>query len=387
MGSVDAQSSDRHRIATYIDEMIETRETLSVSGDLGAVLRALVRRAREVTAARYAAISIFNPTDGSVDRFIYDGMSDELARRLGDPPEGRGLLGELARHESVLRLDDLREHTTFTGWPEGHPEMTSFLGAPIRSNGQTIGSLYMTRLEGEPPFTEADELSAVLLALQAAAGVASAIARGKEGRIGLLEERERIAHDLHDGTIQSLYALGLECDALAVRPDFPDEVREELSSWVDRINDIIADIRGYISTLEAPTPATSPELKRDLPFVVRQLVPEGIDTVVNVTAAAVQDISARQAEDLIYITREALSNAVRHGEPTKIAVDLRQDSSSLTLTIQDNGKGFDAASVRTGLGTITMRTRAERLGGELLVLGIPGMGTTIRVMVPGGHND
>src|SRR5690606_11971238 len=145
--------------------------------------------------------------------------------------------------------------------------------------------------------------------------------------------------DLHDGTIQSLYALGLECDALSQRQDLTEDVREELGVAIERINEIIRDIRSYISALEAKTPAAQPELGRDLPFVVRELVPEGVTTVVNITAAALQEISARQTEDLIYIAREALSNAVRHGEPAKIAIDLRQDATTTTLTVQDNGKG------------------------------------------------
>jgi signal transduction histidine kinase len=386
MSTVDSHSGERSGIAGYIDEMLETSELLAASGDLGQVLTTLARRARSVTNARYAAISIFD-SHGAVERFIYDGMDDGLARRLGDPPRGRGLLGELANRQYPLRLEDLRKHEGFTGWPVGHPEMACFLGAPIRAGGQTIGSLYMTRLEGEPPFTQADELSALLLATQAAASVATAMARERQGRLSLLEERERIAHDLHDGTIQSLYALGLEFDAMSIRHDYPQALQQELTTCVERINGIIADIRGYITSLEAKTPPSTPDLQRDLPFVVRQLVPEGIDTVVNITAAALQRISARQAEDFIYIAREALSNAVRHGEPTKIAVDLRQDAASTTLTIQDNGKGFDGASVRSGLGTVTMRTRAERLGGELMVLGIPGMGSTVRVTVPGGAEE
>lgn len=368
-------------IEVVIDEMSTTSELLSRGGGLNDVLRVLANRSRDIINAEFAAISVFDSA-GHLERFVYAGMSDELARRLGDPPRGRGLLGELSNHDRPLRLEDLRLHHTFTGWPEGHPEMKALLGAPIRAGGRTIGSLYMTRTEHNPPFTAADELSAAVLAHQAAASVANAIAAEREGRLSLFEERERIAHDLHDGTIQSLYALGLECDAMATRGDFPDDVRDELESAVGRINDIIGDIRGYITLLEAKNPDSSPDLSRDLPFVVRQLVPEGVDTVVNITASALQELSGREAEDVLYIVREALSNAMRHGEPTKIAIDLRQDAAATTLTVQDNGKGFDPALARNGLGTVTMRTRASRLGGELLMLGVPGMGTTVRVTLP-----
>jgi len=187
--------------------------------------------------------------------------------------------------------------------------------------------------------------------------------------------------------IQSLYALGLELDSLASRDDFPSESRQALSTGVGRINELIADIRTYITMLEAEAPTAQPELSRDLAFVIRQIVAPGTDTVVNITAAALQELDARESEDLLYIAREALSNAVRHGAATKIGVDLRQTQGETSLTIQDNGVGFDPEHTRTGLGSVTMRTRADRLGGTLTVLGIPGMGTTVRVAIPRSHND
>ena len=265
--------------------------------------------------------------------------------------------------------------------------MAAFLGVPMRVSGRTIGSFYLTRSRGKPPFTPDDELAAVMLSLQAAVSVASASAYERSGRTFLLEERGRIAHDLHDGTIQSLYGLGLEFGALSVREDFPHEARAAMTDAVARINELIGDIRAYITMLEAETPPTPPELSRDLAFAVRSIVPAGVDTVLNMTAAALQELTPRESEDLLYIAREALSNAVRHGEPTRVAIDLRQTKHVTALTIQDNGIGFDPESVRTGLGTVTMRTRATRLGAQLSIVGIPGMGATVRVAIPRKNGD
>lgn len=364
-----------------LSEMAVTSELLAGSEDLSDTLQRLAHRAREVTHADFAAISTFDES-GILTRFIYAGISEEQARQLGDPPRGRGLLGHLAQLERPLRLADLQADARHTGWPEGHPDMRAFLGAPIRAGGRAIGSLYMTRIRGNEPFTEADEAAATVLALQAAVSLASGLARERTGRLSLLEERERIAHDLHDGTIQTLYALGLECDSLSNRADFPEDAREAFRSAVRRINELIADMRGYISMLESGSSAADPELTRDLAFVIRQIVPPSIATVVNISAAALQELSIREAEDLLYIAREALSNAVRHGAASKLAVDLRQSADATVLTIQDNGVGFDQATTRRGLGRITMQTRATRLGAELTLIGIPGMGATVRVSIP-----
>jgi|SRR5688572_1936077 signal transduction histidine kinase len=361
-------------------EMAATSELLAGSGGLNSVLNGLAERAKAVTNADYAAISTFDEND-VMERFIYNGIDERLAQRLGHPPVGRGLLGDLVRSEVPVRIDDLAVHPSFTGWPQGHPDMAIFLGVPIRAGGRTIGSLYMTRERGKAPFSADDEMAGVVLGLQAAVSLAAALAQDRTGRIVLLEERVRIAHDLHDGMIQTLYALGLEFDATARLAEVP-EVRSTLQNGVARVNELISDLRQYIMALEAEMPISTPDLSRDLPFAVRQVVPAGIDTVVNLSAPALHEISNRDAEDILYLAREALSNAVRHGQPSKVAVDLRQDTEATALTIQDNGSGFDQAHARQGFGMVTMKTRAERLGAELTILGIPGMGTTVRLLVP-----
>jgi PAS domain S-box-containing protein len=367
--------------AESLIDLARSSEVIEPGEGLLRLLQNTTERARELTGARYAAISTFDD-EGILERFIYTGISDDVARRLGRPPIGRGLLGILARHDRPIRLARLQEHESFTGWPEGHPPMAAFLGVPIRAGGRTIGSLYVTRLAGDPDFSDTDEFAATLLASQVALSVSAAMAQERRGRVTLLEERVRIAHDLHDGTIQSLYALGLEFDMARLQEDVPAELRALLDSAVERINGVIADIRQYIQMLEASTPTAVPDLARDLPHVLRQLVPPGIDTVFNITAPALQELSARAVEDFLFIAREALSNAVRHGQPTKIAVDFRQSDTETALTIQDNGAGFDPATVRRGLGSTTMHTRAERLGARLTLLGIPGMGATVRVALP-----
>jgi signal transduction histidine kinase len=294
------------------------------------------------------------------------------------------VLGALVRYEKSFVLDAVSDHPESCGFPPEHPGMGPFLGVPIRANNRTIGSLYMTREPGGAPFTETEELAANLLALQVAIRLSHALASEQEGRMALLEERGRIAHDLHDGTIQVLYAMGLESEAIASDQGVPVAVRDLLAAHVERMNQLIADIRGYINLLEAENLHSAPELSRDLAFVARTFIPEGIDTVINIKAAALQELGGRVAEDLLFIAREAISNCVRHGAPTRIAIDLRQDEHQTALTIQDNGTGFESANVRTGLGTVSMRTRAERLGADLAVLSIPGMGTTVRVILSRG---
>jgi signal transduction histidine kinase len=382
-----AQPAASHLLTRLMAQMVETSDALGATADPRARLRGIVSRAREITNARYGALSVFGE-QGTLEQFIFEGIDERLAQSLGSLPTGRGLLGVLAGATEPLRLDDLRRHAAFTGWPEGHPPMAAFMGVPLRAAGMTIGSLYLTRKEGEPTFTETDELAAVMLGLQASAVVAIALAQEREQRLNVLEERQSIAHDLHDGTIQTLYAIGLRMSGRRDLPNFPEEFRQQLDVEIAMLDDLVRQIRNYISALEQPAFAARPDLAADLAQLLRTVVPEHVHTVLNIRAVSLQEVPARAVEDLLFIAREAMSNAVRHGSPTRLAIDVRETSHEFALTIQDDGTGFEQVTARVGLGTITMRTRAERIGGEVTILSIPGMGTTVRVtrprLVPGG---
>lgn len=367
-------------LATLAREMAETNDAIAGIEDLAEILARLAARARDLVNADYAAVSTFDES-GRLTRFVFAGIDDAAARRMGHPPSGRGLLGDLAQRDRPLRLVDLQQSPAFTGWPEGHPDMAAFLGVPIRALDQVIGSLYMTRIRGRGVFSEVEEAAASLMALQIATTISTALVRETESRFARLQEREQIAHDLHDGTIQTLYALGLEADVRMQSSSSP-EAQEVLGDVVARVNSIIKDIRNYVMMLEADGPKSAPELISDLNFVIRQIVPGTITVVTNINAPALHELGPRDVEDFLYIAREALSNAVRHGKPTRVAVDLRQTADHTALTVQDNGVGFDTELTPGNMGAVTLRTRAERLGADLSVVSVPGMGTTVRIVLP-----
>jgi signal transduction histidine kinase len=342
------------------------------------VILSLATQARQVTKADYAAILTFD-LDGAVEHFVYDGVKRRRAALAEEFPTGRGLLGELARRDEPIRIDDVRLHPTFTGWPPGHPPMAAFLGVPIRAGRATIGSLYLTRRPGASPFSDSDELAATILALRAALGIAFALARARYGRLSLMEERVRLAQERHDGTLQALFAHGLQWEALSGREDFPPDVREHLRLGVSTINHLIGDMREQLTLLQAEPPPRQPQFARDIAAVLRELVPGGVDTVVNMTPRAVEALAGWEGAELLSIAREAISNSVLHGSPSRIAVDFRHADSGMRLTIQDDGIGFDTVAAEHGLGMVAIRNHVERLGAELTIFSIPGMGTTIQV--------
>jgi signal transduction histidine kinase len=177
--------------------------------DLEALVPRVLAAARELTGAQYAALGILSDRGDALARFITSGVDAETERRLGSPPTGRGVLGELIRDAAPLRVRDVGLHPRSYGFPAGHPAMVSFLGVPLLIEGEPFGNLYLTNKQGAEEFSEEDERALVLLA--AFAGVAIDHARRfTESERGRRELAQTVA--ALDATIQIARALGGETD-------------------------------------------------------------------------------------------------------------------------------------------------------------------------------
>ena len=151
------------------------RANALVAGELSVprVLRQLVGAARDLLGARYAALGVVG-RDGGLEQFVHAGMDGELVTRIGDLPEGRGVLGLLISEPVPIRLADLSAHPASAGFPPGHPPMTGFLGVPVRIGEEVFGNLYLTERSGGGEFTAEDEELAIALAAAAGAAIANA---------------------------------------------------------------------------------------------------------------------------------------------------------------------------------------------------------------------
>jgi len=142
--------------------------SMSSELDVATVLDRLVTAACGLTGARFGALGVISP-HGGLEEFVHHGVDPETARRIGELPQGRGVLGHLVSHPEALRLHDLTTHPASVGFPPHHPPMQTFLGVPVRAHGSVFGNLYLTDKTGGGDFTTHDEQFAVALA--AAAGV------------------------------------------------------------------------------------------------------------------------------------------------------------------------------------------------------------------------
>jgi len=247
-----------------IRELIEAAAGVAGQVDLSAILRETVDTAMDLTGARYGALGVLGD-HGTLLDFVHAGMPHDSIKTIGHPPRGAGVLGTLTREGKTLRLDDISEHADSVGFPEHHPQMKSFLGTPVRVGERVFGNLYLAEKKGG--FTEQDAVLVELLAVTAGAAVATLRLQERLRRAALYEDRERIAHDLHDSIIQDLFAVGLGMQSLMGSLDGGAEsTRERLDDFVDRRdrfkNELV--IAGHLSTRYHPN-AVRDMVQRALP--------------------------------------------------------------------------------------------------------------------------
>lgn len=353
---------------------------LSLDGILGRIVRA----AKDLGNARYAALGI-SDGKGGLSRFIPLGLTEAQQQRIPHPPIGVGLLGEMLRTRNSLRLKDLREHPAAVGFPEGHPDMTSFLGVPIYGFGRPLGQIYLTdRMEADE-FSDEDQRLVEMLSASAASAIENARLSQQARRLAVLEERERIGMDLHDGIIQSIYAVGLSLDY--VKNSLGEDESAALpriGSAIDGLNSVIRDLRSYILDLQ-PSHIATDGLFTALNTLGKEFKANTLmDMEVQLEREAADQLGEDPAAAVFHIAREALANVAKHARATRTWLSLRQVGEEVLLQIIDNGDGFDFGGTdeHIGHGLSNMRERAAAVGGQLDVVTKPTDGTTVTLRYP-----
>ena len=358
---------------TRLSPLLEQAAAVGGTADLDHLLRTLVSEARVATGARYAALGVLGE-HGVLSDFIYDGITEEQALLIGPPPSGRGVLGTLIHHRQPLVLDVIGNHPDSVGFPEHHPPMTTFLGVPIAAGDESFGNLYLTEKEGG--FTEDDLAAVTALSHIAGSAIHSARLQSRLRRIAVVEDRQRIARDLHDSVIQDLFAVGLGLQAIAATVD--ETVAAGLNSAIDTLDSAVVALRQYIFELrESPRPAE--RLEERVREVVERMA-SAYSTRVELTVDGVHQ--GPWAEDAVLLTTEALSNALRHGRAEMIRIMFRIEGDHQVIEIVDDGVGFDPGQVSSGMGLSSMKTRALATGGWAEVESEPEEGTLVRAHLP-----
>jgi len=347
------------------------------------VLRTVLDAGRDISGARYAAVAVPDP-GGGIALFLTSGIDAQTWDAIGYLPRHHGLLGVLLKDPSPIRLDDIRSDPRFTGWPQAHPEMRSFLGVPILAGGEILAELYLTDKSDGGSFTEADQQLIETLAAHAALAIVNAQRLERARELSVAEERSRLARDLHDSVTQTLFSLTLSAESAATVADPGDEA---LATELARVRLLsraaLGELRTLVDTLQEPNAehdGLAAALRRRVALLQRVH-----DVPVELT---VDDDPVRGSptvdRELTRIAHEALANALQHAQASRVRVTV-SGGDSVRLVIEDDGRGFDLDETRRSsrrLGLTSMRERAAAVGGTLQVHTAPGQGTSVIVEVP-----
>jgi len=548
------------RLATLHQASLEIVKNIS----LETLLERLAYLACEQVEAQYAAVGVLDE-EGKLEKFIPIGITPEAIKRMAHPPVGKGLIGALMNTNTPIRVPNISKDPRSSGYPAHHPDMTSFLGVPLRLGEKQVGQIYLTNKLTGPEFTADDQQVIEMLASYAAVAISNAriyhqiterdkaltrrnenlallnelasvlvssdnidqvldsvlsrvmeylrldvgeiFLRQEDGRIlqlmlhrgnsvsqlwsrnefqigeglvgqtadsgqmtrvdiealnqnsrdngffftkeslssqlqqviclplsgrrgvsgvlcvgscatepldelemqflsaisawvgmaienlrlniqqrrlAVLEERERIGMDLHDGIIQDIYAVGLTLEhSRLLLNDNPQGTRQRIEQAINDLNSTIRDIRAYILDLR-PRKLHEENLVDGL----RRLIAEFrantlIETNLQAPAQSIK-LPQPQAIALFHICQEALANVGKHSFARRVDISLWTTTERVLLEVRDDGHGFDLSSIKftLGHGLSNMQTRARNAGGDLEISSEPGEGTAILVWVP-----
>ena len=362
--------------ATQLLRLLDAVMAIGSEQTLADALRRITETAADLVDAQYAALGVLDESGSRLAEFITVGLGSEETARIGPRPQGHGILGLLIVDPVPLRLPDLHAHPDSFGFPDGHPPMTSFLGVPIQMRGIAYGNLYLTDKAGGQAFSDVDQELAVGLA--AAAGLAIENARlHEQARLaGLLDERERIARDLHDDVIQRLFATGMSLQAVAQMIDDP-VAEQRIVRAVDELDVSIRQVRSTIFELHQ-TPTGRRTLRGEILTICEDATRAlGFRPSCDIRGPVDSAVGEALGGQLLLCLREGLSNVARHARATRVGVEVVVDRGRLVLRVSDDGIGYVPTAGSTSSGLDNMLVRAESNNGTFSIGSGAGGGVVI----------
>ncbi|MHB1538616.1 MAG: GAF domain-containing sensor histidine kinase [Solirubrobacteraceae bacterium] len=376
------------RTATALEATRQIAHALASQSDPDVVLELVAKRGRALVSARALAIELLRGDELEVAAVAGELPPDVLGRRLALRDS---LAGDVIRSRRVQRLELEDDRTR----PEPHGlgalglDAEAGLAVPLGFRGETHGVLVVVdRLHDGPEFSAEDERLLQAFATSAAIAVSTAHAVVTERRRQRLaaaeDERRRWARELHDETLQSLGAVRLALSA-AGRSNRLEPLRLAVIQAVGQLEETIAELRALITDLR-PAALDQLGLEAAIEALAERHARHGIEVDLKIAVNGEARPEARLAADLettLYrVVQEALTNARKHGGASRAVVEIYQDTAIVSLSVGDDGTGFDPERRTDGFGLVGMRERIALLGGELRIESAPGRGAVVSAWMP-----
>lgn len=363
----------------WLDALREISSEILAGVDSNSLLDRIAVTARELANADMSTIITTTATPGEV--VVAAASGAETAAVAGQRlPQARTVSGEVMRSGKPLIFADATLERKRSAPIIRAARVGPAIFVPLRVAGRATGTLMVANATGGRRFRERELRLVETFADQASVAIEYGRARVDQMRLGLLEERERIAKELHDGIIQSLFAVGMGLQGTALVAGSP-EVAGRIEGAVGELDRVIRDLRNYIFGLR-PGILADRQLDQALRTLSEEVTGRSrLATLVDIDAETAAALSAR-SQDVVQLTREALSNAARHAHAKSASITLTRRDGMAVLTIEDDGAGFDPSRDAPGNGLRNMRERAAALGGELNLASEAGVGTRVEVRIP-----
>jgi signal transduction histidine kinase len=365
---------EAQRQQRWLSASAEITRSLLSGSSRAQVVELIAQRAREITGAELADV-VVPEADGTLRLEL--ALGGDAAGRAGlvVPREGT-LSGAASTQGTPVTTSDLGTDPRLTGDPRRREQLGPAVAVPLgRSAGHIDAVLLLARRSGDALFTEREIGPLLGFADQAALGLELASRRRDAEQLALLEDRDRIARDLHDLAIQRLFATGMTLQSAARFIEHPGASDRVLRAVAD-LDETIKIIRSTIFGLRARDEAAGTGLRaRAVKAVEASQAALGFAPRLSMEGLLDTDVPTAVADHVVAVLGEALSNAARHAEARRVEVVLQATGTQVVLTVQDDGVGIPAQGRRSGLRNLA--ERAEGLGGSLELTDPPGGGARL----------
>ena len=364
-----------------LDALYEVSQEISARLELSQVLRLITEKARQLLGAEVATLCLLQGDGQTLALGAHSGTAQAVVERETGA-RSEPVRQVLARREALLC--DAEQCSQFCGILSASHRV-SHMAAPLRAGGRVIGALCVGSSQ---PLAFTPEGGRLLTKLANSAAVALENARlyAQAERVATLEERQRIAADMHDGLAQTLSYLvhRVEQATELAEARQSEEVAQALKSTSATLCQASREVRQSIARLEG-APSRRPLESRLSEMVDEFQKDDGPPVGLEVGLTAPLFAPPEEAEQALRVVREALLNAQRHAQAQRIVVRLEQEDGEVRASVQDDGRGFDPQSLPADnghFGLSIMRARAARLGGQLAIHSAAGQGTRVTLAWP-----
>lgn len=380
--TLQMQRTARQAAETWTNGLVSLSRQIADMEPVDGVLIELVTLTRRLLHGDTASLALWDATSSNLELKCY-ATREGVTSAPSMPIKNETILATVRSCRSTRYPDDLPEDHPPWICPVLNRELQAVVIVPLKLDGRAVGGMWVGRHDF-PLFSKEDQTGLEHLADQAVIALQHAVMAARVQSLAVLEERGRIAREMHDSLSQILGYLNVETQTLEalVRQGNRETAIAELRKARRQIGQAQADVRENILSLRTTLSNEDGLLPALREYVQEFGVQTGIEAEFTAESCSPPPLSPLAEIQLVRIVQEALSNVRKHAHPAQVQVSVQVEGDCLHASIRDDGVGFSSVADHTRFGLQTMRERAESVGGTVIVQSEPGAGTSVDIRLP-----